>query len=361
MGNNDDGFDSEPGDYFGSLPDLVDDCDGSLSDLTDEEASMEFANPTQVGHTHEGMDDYFSMATILAAEQSAGEAAMETTEEGHTEEGYSGPKLRGRGHCGGSTDEDAEGDDEDHSMDYDSDTPPANITATQPEVACRTCGLVFGGPNQERPICCTSLKAECTACGKKFYPSKDARPDCLERSAKSNLEKHARQKGDEAHMAVAKVLKAEDPHLDNWQQGRVPPGETRDASNWQKQTDQEWRNYIGHYNRHMNMHRADQQKALNNQHSGEALGKCIRRLNQQRQSGSVQFRHQSRTGDLELDDEFYQHWIDAEEEREQFYIDWEEAETERDEARRDQEYRDYCRQRPPNDKDGDKRMYLPKK
>jgi hypothetical protein len=361
MGNNDDGFDSEPGDYFGSLPDLVDDCDGSLSDLTDEEASMEFANPTQVGHTHEGMDDYFSMATILAAEQSAGEAAMETTEEGHTEEGYSGPKLRGRGHCGGSTDEDAEGDDEDHSMDYDSDTPPANITATQPEVACRTCGLVFGGPNQERPICCTSLKAECTACGKKFYPSKDARPDCLERSAKSNLEKHARQKGDEAHMAVAKVLKAEDPHLDNWQQGRVPPGETRDASNWQRQTDQEWRNYIGHYNRHMNMHRADQQKALNNQHSGEALGKCIRRLNQQRQSGSVQFRHQSRTGDLELDDEFYQHWIDAEEEREQFYIDWEEAETERDEARRDQEYRDYCRQRPPNDKDGDKRMYLPKK
>ena len=162
-------------------------------------------------------------------------------------------------------------------------------------------------------------------------------------------------------MAVAKVLKAEDPHLDNWQQGRVPPGETRDASNWQRQTDQEWRNYIGHYNRHMNMHRADQQKALNNQHSGEALRKCIRRLNQQRQSGSVQFRHQSRTGDLELDDEFYQHWIDAEEEREQFYIDWEEAETERDEARRDQEYRDYCRQRPPNDKDGDKRMYLPKK
>jgi hypothetical protein len=33
---------------------------------------------------------------------------METTEEGDTEEGYSGPKLRGRGHCGGSTDEDAE-------------------------------------------------------------------------------------------------------------------------------------------------------------------------------------------------------------------------------------------------------------
>ena len=204
----------------------------------------------------------------------------------------------------------------------ETDTPPANITSTQPEVACSIWGI------------------KCTVCGKNFKPSKNARPDCLERSAKSNLEKHARKKGDEAHMAVAKVLKAEDPHLDNWQQGRVPPGETRDASNWQRQTDQEWRNYIGHYNRHMNMHRADQQKALNNQHSGEALGKCIRRLNQQRQSGSVQFRHQSRTGDLELNDEFYQHWIDAEEEREQFYIDWEEAETERDEARRDQEYRD---------------------
>jgi hypothetical protein len=64
--------------------------------------------------------------------------------------------------------------------DIEEETPPANITATQPEVACRTCGLVFGGPNQERPICCTSLKAECTACGKKSYPSKDARPDCLE-------------------------------------------------------------------------------------------------------------------------------------------------------------------------------------
>ena len=89
LGDNDDGFDSEP--------DLVDDCDGSLPDLTDEEASMLFANPSQVGHTHEDMDMIFSMATILAAEQSACEAAMETTEEGYTEEGYSGPKLRGRG------------------------------------------------------------------------------------------------------------------------------------------------------------------------------------------------------------------------------------------------------------------------
>ena len=75
----------------------------------------------------------------------------------------------------------------------------------------------------------------------------------------------------------------------------------------------------------------------------------------------MQFRRQSHAGDLELDDEFYQHWDDAEDWRKQFYIDWEEAETERYEVRRNQEYHDYCRQRPPNDKDGDKRMYLPKK
>ena len=75
----------------------------------------------------------------------------------------------------------------------------------------------------------------------------------------------------------------------------------------------------------------------------------------------VQFRHQLLTGELELDDEFYQHWIDAEVEREQFYIDWEEAETEREIERREQEYRDYCRQRPPNNKEGDRRMYLPDK
>ena len=172
-------------------------------------------------------------------------------------------------------------------------------------------------------------------------------------------------KGDAPHRAVAEALNAEDEHLDNWQRGRVPPGETRNASNWQRHTDQEWRTYIGHYNRHMNMSPADRKNALNNQHSGEALRKCFARLDQQWLSGSVQFRHQLLTGELELDDEFYQHWIDAEEGRdmgrEQFYIDWEEAETEREIERREQEYRDYCRQRPPNDKEGDRRMYLPEK
>ena len=74
-------------------------------------------------------------------------------------------------------------------MNYDSDTPPANTTATQPSTANNT---------------------KCTVCGKKFKPSKNARPDCLERSAKSNLEKHALQlakKDDEKHRALAKKLR----------------------------------------------------------------------------------------------------------------------------------------------------------
>ena len=110
----------------------------------------------------------------------------------------------------------------------------------------------------------------------------------------------------------------------------------------------------------MRMHPADQQKALNNQHSGETLRKCIARLNQQWQSGLVQFRHQLHTGELELDEEFYECWSEAEAEREQFYADWEEADTEREIERRDQEYRDHW-QRPPNDKEGDRRMHLPEK
>ena len=153
-------------------------------------------------------------------------------------------------------------------MNYDSDTPPTNNTATQPEVACMTCGLVFGGPNlneEERPICCTFIKAACTTCKKVCRPSKNARQGCFERSAKSNLEKHALElakKGDEKHRALARKLRAEDCYLDNWQEGRVPPGETRNTSNWKKCTDKEWKNYIGHYNRHMSMDLEDQQKAL---------------------------------------------------------------------------------------------------
>ena len=77
----------------------------------------------------------------------------------------------------------------------------------------------------------------------------------------------------------------------------------------------------------------------------QALRKCIRRLNQQRQSGSVQFRHQSHTGDLEFDHEFYRHWDEADDEREQFYDHWDEADAERFyNHRRDREYRDLCLQ-----------------
>ena len=75
--------------------------------------------------------------------------------------------------------------------------------------------------------------------------------------------------------------------------------------------------YIGHYNRHMRMDPGDQQKALND---SNALRKCIARLSQQWQSGSVQFRHQLHTGDLEFGHEFYEHWHEAEAEREHFYV-----------------------------------------
>ena len=47
--------------------------------------------------------------------------------------------------------------------------------------------------------------------------------------------------------------------------------------------------------------------------------------------------HQSHTGDLEFDHEFYRHWDEADDEREQFYDHWDAAE------------------------DGDRRTYLPKK
>ena len=178
------------------------------------------------------------------------------------------------------TDESNDGHDEND----DSDTPPVNTTMP----------LVKG--------------ARCPICNARFKPSKNARPGCGERSAKSNLERHAQKKGedgDAAHMSVAEALRAVDPHLDNWQLGRVPPGEVRDASNWVRNTDQEWRTYIGHYNRHMRMPLADRQKALSNQHSGKALKKCVEKLRWQWRSGAVQFKTQPQTGELELDEEFY--------------------------------------------------------
>ena len=75
----------------------------------------------------------------------------------------------------------------------------------------------------------------------------------------------------------------------------------------------------------------------------------------------MQFRTQPQTGESELDEEFYDCRDLAETGREQFYDDWEAAEDEIEIARREQEYLDYCRHRPPNDKNGDKMMYLPEK
>ena len=109
--------------------------------------------------------------------------------------------------------------DEYDSTNCDSGTPPANTTSTE----------------AEQP----KKGAKCPVCGAKFKQSNSARPDCRERRAKSNLEKQAVRKGDEDHTAVAEALRAEDCHVDNWQQGRVPPGETRNASNWVGSTDQE--------------------------------------------------------------------------------------------------------------------------
>ena len=45
--------------------------------------------------------------------------------------------------------------------------------------------------------------AGCYLCGTKFKPSKDARPKCQLRLAKSNLGKHALTKGDDKHKALA--------------------------------------------------------------------------------------------------------------------------------------------------------------
>ena len=144
-------------------------------------------------------------------------------------------------------------------------------------------------------------------------------------------------------MVVAKALRAVDPHLGNWQLGRVPPGEVRDASNWVRNTDQEWRTYIGRYSRHMRMSPTDRQKALNDKHSGKTLRKYVEALTQQWQSCAVRFRNQPQTGEKELDGEFYDCWDLAETGREQFYADWEAAKDEKEIARREQEYLDYCR------------------
>ena len=57
--------------------------------------------------------------------------------------------------------------------------------------------------------------AKFPVCGARSKQSKDACDECLERSAKSNLGKHAQAKGDDAHMIVVGKLKEADPDLDN--------------------------------------------------------------------------------------------------------------------------------------------------
>ena len=152
---------------------------------------------------------------------------------------------------------DTDESDDEYDEDSDSDTPPVNNTMP----------LVKG--------------ARCPVCNAKFKPCKNVRPGCEERSAKWNLERHTQRKeedGDASHMSVAEALRAVDPHLGNYQTGKVPLGEVRGASNWLRNTDQEWRTYVGHDNRHTRMPLADRQKALSNQHSGKALKKCVEKL-----------------------------------------------------------------------------------
>ena len=77
------------------------------------------------------------------------------------------------------------------------------------------------------------------------------------------------------------------------------------------------------------------------------------RLEKQWQSGSVQFKHQLHTGELELDHKFYADFDEAYKERKQEQKQLEDADKEQEDALADQEDREYCQQRPPNDKQDD--------
>ena len=129
-------------------------------------------------------------------------------------------------------------------------------------------------------------------------------------------------------MEVLKKLKEADPDLDNWQKGRVPPGGTRDATNWQPRTPGEWSMFLGRFNRHYRMSSTGQERALR---GDPRLWKCIARVEEQQRSGSVRFRRQLCTGDLELEHEYYS--------------DWARAETARGTGERERKRRDHKRRR----------------
>ena len=210
--------------------------------------------------------------------------------------------------CGGSTDEDADMDDgegDSYAVRVSMSAVPAD-TSAEPKKG-----------------------AKCPVCGARFRQSKDARSECLERSAKSNLGRHAYEKGDDAHMEVLKKLKEADPDLDNWQKGRVPPGGTRDATNWQPHTPEQWSMILGRFNRHYSMSSTGQERALR---GDPRLGKCIARVEEQQRSGSVRFRRQRYNGNLELEHEYYS--------------DWARAETTRGTGGREREHCDRKRRRP---------------
>ena len=100
-----------------------------------------------------------------------------------------GPRLTGEGRiggCGGATDEntDVNDDEYDDMGDAMSDTPPTNTIAAKASTAVE--------PKKD---------ARCPVCNARFKQSKNARPDCGERLAKSNLERHGQNKGREKREA----------------------------------------------------------------------------------------------------------------------------------------------------------------
>ena len=97
---------------------------------------------------------------------------------------------------------------------------------------------------------------------------------------------------------------------------------------------------------------AELEEALRN---NENPRKCITRLEKQWHSGSVQFKHRLHTGELVLDQKFYDDFDEAYQERER-------EQKKLEDALADQEYREYCRRRPPNDKfDDDQEDDKPRK
>ena len=302
---------------------------------------------------------------------------------------YKGPRnITGKGRtggCGGSSDEDSEEyseyDDEElyQAVKPASKTKPAKqvVFIGQPagiehliSAAINTYGPWDSSGSGKSPsqhnhdeaariLVDQQQTTKCWICNQVFKPCKNAAPGRHLRSAKWACQQHSLSKIDDthngaAHKRLAEELQAEDPELEYWQLGRLAPGEKRCKKNWKSNTDQEWKRYIDHYNRHMRMTKADQEKALQGNRN---LERCINRIREQWQTESVQFDHQKHTGELAFDQKFYDAFDEAykkrrleEQKRERQQEQLEDAEAER-------QYQESCRQRPPNPKQNDSQRH----